>query len=368
MLNSSTHFNLPFSCVTLMKEIMGNILKTMINQIKVNEKFQYQQRRNYIYAIISILKEMILLEIKSVSEYIGLIEKLDKCYPAYATNESSERKFIFRGQGNATYKLLPGVLRKVTNEVGLFGENEGNITNYMYAGGSEKKILNSFIQEASCYINRIDYNDHISSAELAQHYGVPTRFLDWTFNPLIALYFACIDNPDKDGEVYIVHALNYNGFRSQNETKEVFYRSNKKNIETIYNNLFNNKGLIKEQSMQYPLIYLPKYIDGRMVAQSSVFMVWGNNTESFEDMIDSHCCMKLGENHSIINFNKTDMQYKFFYKIKIRSSFKQFLFRQLDMLGINAKTVYPGLEGIGKSINKRYLFNYNESVKDLTSR
>lgn len=37
---------------------------------------------------------------------------------------------------------------------------------------------------------------------LAQHYGLPTRLLDWTYNPLIALYFACCSNFDKDGIVY----------------------------------------------------------------------------------------------------------------------------------------------------------------------
>ncbi len=40
----------------------------------------------------------------------------------------------------------------------------------------------------------------------AQHFGMPTRLLDWSWNPLTALFFACFDEPRKDGFVYAMNA------------------------------------------------------------------------------------------------------------------------------------------------------------------
>ncbi len=46
---------------------------------------------------------------------------------------------------------------------------------------------------------------HKEILSMMQHYGVPTRLLDVTTNALVALYFTCASNFDKDGVVYVMN-------------------------------------------------------------------------------------------------------------------------------------------------------------------
>ena len=96
---------------------------------------------------------------------------------------------FFRGQSSVDYKLIPSIGRyyKEGKEAGLLQ--------------FEREIFEDFKRKYSLFTDVRPQND-MEFLFLAQHFGLPTRLLDWTFNPLIALYFACISNPDKDGVVF----------------------------------------------------------------------------------------------------------------------------------------------------------------------
>ena len=111
--------------------------------------------------------------IESVSDFLNDIKGIK--------NKSGYTLF-YRGHSDKNYELKPSIYR-----------NENFIKN-------EDKIYRETIAKVP-----YDFNgkSSIESLALMQHYGVPTRILDLTTNALVALYFACVGDEDKDGEVIV---------------------------------------------------------------------------------------------------------------------------------------------------------------------
>ena len=292
--------------------------------------------------------------ISSVNQVLEIIEELNETYETSPlVKNPATMRFVFRGVIDDQYSLLPNVLRKVTNKTGIDSTPK-------YVWGREDVILTSFIAEASSVIKDILPSERNKWAEYAQHFGVPTRYLDWTKNPLIALYFACSCSSkaaeETDAALWVLHAPNYANYYNgkNNEMSNASKYKDLKISEKI------NLILTGEPAFDYPLIYQPYYVDPRMVAQSSFFMVWGNKEEPLEEMITRDNFMIYSNKISSGRVFSETQYNQFVLKLTISKSEKFKILRELDMIGINEKMLFPGLDGIGKYIERKYRFDYKE--------
>src|SRR5690606_4291670 len=115
----------------------------------------------------------------------------------YSTlNTPDPDSYWFRGQSNIDWVLSPSALRYDKQELRdkALGVVQDEFLRFSYNKLPNPPAL----------------SDRLAWAGLAQHFGLPTRFLDWTQNPAIALFFCVNENVDTDGAVYLMNPLDLN--------------------------------------------------------------------------------------------------------------------------------------------------------------
>lgn len=235
--------------------------------------------------------------IETISDFINIVEHTKH----QSEQEGNIAELLFRGQ-NVDKSLLPklGRLRL-----------KGDIINV------EKLMLSEF-ERGVIPLSEFKPEDDWDLLALAQHHGLPTRLLDWTFSSLIALWFAVSEEPKKDedgnlenGVVWILNA-EVEDFRTDTEKEGPL-------------------------SNRITKIYRPKVVSRRISAQAGAFTVH-----------------KINEGEQIIKFERNKRYGKKLTKLSIHHSRFLDLRRSLNILGINNSTVFPDLDGFCNHLERRF--------------
>jgi hypothetical protein len=232
----------------------------------------------------------------SLNQYLNIIEEVS-CSHFDKSKEYSvkqEGDLLFRGQSN-DLPLLPKIAR--TNQHLNLIDKESKMLSELRVRGGVHRDLSQF--------------DSWSLLTLAQHYGLATRLLDWTRNPLVAIWFACKELSDKDSpHVYIL-------------------------LPHWDIDFLDRKTLLNPQDHFGVSILRPQMEDARVIAQDGWFTV-----HSISRKYNTFLPLGALEHHA-----------EGMVKIKINSCSKVAILKDLDRLGISYQTIFPDLEGLCKYIN-----------------
>jgi len=229
--------------------------------------------------------------IESVHDFIGQLPN----------REGFSSNYLYRGQRDEDdkWELTPALFRQ---EKVLYG----NWSNF------EKALLKTFEKYALPFIDSIPQRK-IDWMALAQHHGLPTRLLDWTENPLVALYFAVNELDHKcNGVVWMAR------FGANNYT-------------------FDDENLDKMKDTV--MVYFPSVTTPRMIAQRGCFTVHKppEGQEQYRPL-EKRTIGPTFDIHTLVKF-------------LVPGEKKRDLKLELDKYGIDPLTVFPDLDGLCRKIN-----------------
>ena len=248
--------------------------------------------------------------VTSMSQFVELVAKEKEA----EENKGNGADFIFRGQDNSD-PLHPRLQR----EVGI--ENRAN---------TEQMILREFKRTSIALTGHAPMTEWDLIA-IAQHHGLPTRMLDWTYSALAALWFAVEHQKDQPAEVWLLKTM-VSDFVTKEEEEgiEEKIESGKKKVM--------KKSTLSPFTLTSTKIYRPRFVNPRISAQQGLFTV--------------HRLQESGLFRSIERI--PGMKGRLVRFIFAPENFHLIL-HHLHVCGVNRFLLFPDLGGLCKHLTWRYI-------------
>ncbi|MGC9964422.1 MAG: FRG domain-containing protein [Syntrophobacteraceae bacterium] len=172
---------------------------------------------------------------------------------------------------------------------------------------------------------------------MAQHSGLPTRLLDWTYSPFCALHFATsdLDKFDTDGAIWAVNYVRVHRLlpeslrlKLEREGANVF------TVEMLSESIQTLRELDGLSEMTFALLFEPPSMDDRIVNQFAFFSVMSDPQAVLDDWLAQHPQIAR--------------------KIIIPAALKWEIRDKLDQANITERVLFPGLDGLSRWLKRHY--------------
>ena len=216
-------------------------------------------------------------------------------------------------------------------------------TSLMRLGGPYEKLEHHLLRNFQKYAHRsaAPGSSVWNWLAVAQHHGLPTRLLDWTYSPYAGLHFATanLQHFDRDGVIWCVHYVRTNEFLPPQlksliveEGSNVFTAEM---LSEVCTSLYEFDQLQKKPFLAW---FEPPSLDERIVNQHALFSLMSSPTSLMDDWLEDHP--------------------EYFYKIIIPKEIKWEIRDKLDQANITERLLFPGLAGLSTWLKRHYSPKY----------
>lgn len=230
---------------------------------------------------------------------------------------------VYRGAADATWPLFTSL------------DTLGGASNPHTKADLEEYILRSFIRYSRPYFSSPPVNDW-EVLVAAQHHGLPTRLLDWTYSPLVAAHFATVDVAATTDRA--VWRLDWKAVHRFFQFPDLALLI--QDLEGIFgtDRPFTPSTLfaMPDDARPFACMLEPPSLDARIVAQSAAFTLCSDRRQPFDRFLERH-----GLGGALT-------------KIIIPASEAGRVRDQLDLVSVDERRLFPDLDGVAAHLRRYY--------------